>query len=292
MTLPDNFCVFILTHGRPDKVYTFDTLNRDGYTGKTYLIVDNEDKTIDRYRENFGSERVIMFDKKAEADECDEANNFDERRTILMARNVCFKIAQQLDITHFVELDDDYTSFRYRWIDEYKTKGHSRQLDNLFSSMLTFYKSINATSIAFAQGGDFIGGIGCGMLSNYRHLSRKCMNSFFCSTERQFRFVGTINEDVNTYTTLGSRGHLFLTVPFIGLEQHATQSQAGGISMFYKRFGTYVKSFTTVMMMPGSVRVGMMGFKSSRLHHSIDWKSTVPCILREKHRLQGKGGEN
>ena len=70
--LPDTFCVFILTHGRPDNVVTLKTLERCGYTGRLYFVVDNEDATVDRYRENFGEDRVIVFDKKAEADACDE----------------------------------------------------------------------------------------------------------------------------------------------------------------------------------------------------------------------------
>ncbi|EFI4081186.1 TPA: hypothetical protein J5F60_004390 [Escherichia coli] len=41
----DDFCVFILTHGRPDKVLTYRTLRRAGYTGKIFIVVDDEDKT-------------------------------------------------------------------------------------------------------------------------------------------------------------------------------------------------------------------------------------------------------
>ena len=54
----DNFAVFILTHGRPDNVITYKTLQRQGYTGPVYIIVDNEDKTIDLYRKNFG--RILI----------------------------------------------------------------------------------------------------------------------------------------------------------------------------------------------------------------------------------------
>jgi hypothetical protein len=224
-TLPDTFAVFILTHGRPDNVVTVKTLEKCGYTGRLYIVCDNEDKTIDRYRQNFGAERVIVFDKKAEADACDEGNNFDERRTITMARNACFKIAERLGVTHFLELDDDYSSFRYRYIgDQYTTAGHSRRLNCLFFAMLRYYVGITAHSIAFAQGGDFLGGDGRGIVANYVKLGRKCMNSFFCSTDRPFRFIGAMNEDVNTYTTMGSRGTLFLTLLFIGLEQAQTQS--------------------------------------------------------------------
>jgi hypothetical protein len=273
--LPDTFAVFILTHGRPDNVITYKTLQKCGYTGKLFFIVDDEDKTVDRYIKNFGHERVIVFRKKDVADSCDEENNFDERRTILMARNACFDIAKAIGVTHFLQLDDDYYYFGYRF------ETGARKITNLnaaFAIVLSYYKVANITSIAFGQGGDHIGGF-----SGIK-LKRKCMNSFFCSTERPFRFVGAMNEDVNTFTTLGSRGSLFLTFTGLQLDQKDTQSQASGITEMYLRFGTYCKAFTTVMMMPGSTKVSMMRSNNPRIHHSIDWKATVPCIIREKHR--------
>ena len=47
MAMRDDFCVFILTHGRPDQVHTYDSLMKAGYTGKVYIVIDNEDKTAD-----------------------------------------------------------------------------------------------------------------------------------------------------------------------------------------------------------------------------------------------------
>jgi hypothetical protein len=38
--MENNFAVFILTHGRPDNVKTFNTLKKCGYTGKIYFIVE------------------------------------------------------------------------------------------------------------------------------------------------------------------------------------------------------------------------------------------------------------
>ncbi len=282
-SLPNTFCAFILTHGRPDNVVTFKTLQRCGYTGRLYLVVDDEDKAVDRYRQNFGVERVIMFNKKAEADACDEGNNFDERRTITMARNACFGIAERLGITHFIELDDDYTDFRYKLEETGNGLAIVKDLDRVFYKFLRFYVASGAASVAFAQNGDFIGGLDNGK-GLYRFSKRKCMNTFFCSTKRPFRFVGAMNEDVNTYTTLGSRGTIFLTVPAAAINQKATQSQSGGITAMYQRFGTYCKAFTTVMMMPCAVRVSMMQSKTPRIHHSIDWGRTVPCIVPERYR--------
>jgi len=282
-----DFAVFILTHGRADNIITINSLKKSGYTGKIYFIVDNEDKTIDKYYKNFGKEFVKVFDKKKYADNVDEGNNFDERRTITHARNACFDIANELGITYFIELDDDYIKFDYR-IDNnsnYPT-GHfviKDKLDYIFDLLIDFYKTIKAKSIAISQGGDWIGGSESGF-TKYP-MKRKVMNSFICSTERLFKFVGAMNEDVNTYTTLGSRGSIFLTIPYLSLTQKETQSQEGGITDMYLLYGTYCKAFTTVMMMPSSVKISEMGNKNKRLHHSIKWKNTVPVILNEEHKM-------
>lgn len=280
-----DFAVFILTHGRPDNVITYKTLRKGGYTGEIYFIVDNEDKTIDQYKANFGADKVVVFNKKEKADQIDEGNNFDERRTITHARNASFDIAKDLGIKYFMQLDDDYTMFTFR-INQFKNYPSGKflirtLLDKVFDLLIDFYKRVPALSVAMAQGGDFIGGAESDTAQKMP-LKRKCMNSFICSTDRYFQFVGGMNEDVNTYTTLGSKGNLFFTIPLVSLDQKQTQSQEGGITDMYLKYGTYCKSFTTVMMMPSSVKVSMMNTKHERLHHKISWRHTVPKILSEE----------
>jgi len=281
------FAVLILTHGRADNVITVRTLRNAGYSGRIVFVIDNEDDQAEKYIQNYGRENVVMFDKKKYADECDECNNFDERRTITMARNAGFDIAEQLGLSCFVEMDDDYTAFDFRIpIEKKGTCGIVKPLkclDKVFALYIKYYDQAKLSSVAFSQGGDFIGGV----IKNgksFRFSKRKCMNTFFLSPSRRFKFVGAMNEDVNTYTTLGSRGSVFITAPFISITQKGTQSQAGGITEMYKRYGTYCKAFTTVMNMPSSVKVAMMGDGKSRLHHSIKWKYTVPKILDETHK--------
>ncbi len=270
-----DFCVFILTHGRPDNIKTLSTLEKCGYTGKIYFIVDNEDKTIDKYIENYGKENVILFNKKKMADEIDEGNNFDNRKVIIHARNFCFKAAETLGIKYFLQLDDDYYYFGYRYDTGAKI---IRKLDNVFDSMIKFYASTNIKTIAFSQGGDHIGGF-----SGIK-LKRKAMNSFFCSTERPFQFVGSINEDVNTYTSLGCRGDLFFTFTNIQLDQKDTQSNTGGMTDEYNLSGTYVKSFHSVLMHPSGVKISMMNSNNPRLHHLIKWNNTTPMIIDPKYK--------
>lgn len=279
-----NFAVFILTNGRPDSVVTYDTLRGSGYTGKIYLIVDDLDETGPKYISRYGPE-VILFDKKKIAASFDNGDNFNDMRAIVYARNASFEIARKLKVKYFLQLDDDYTSFQYRFDGKYKYNPKTlRNLDSVFAALLKFYISAGVDSIAMAQGGDFIGGEESQLAQGVR-LKRKCMNSFFCSTERPFTFVGRVNEDVNTYTRLASTGKLFFTTNQVNLNQLGTQSNPGGMTELYLDSGTYLKSFYSVMYHPSSVKVGILrGRTGARLHHVVRWKNTTPMILAEKYK--------
>ena len=280
----DSFAVFILTHGRPNNITTLRTLDRQGYTGPVYLVVDNEDADLPEYRRLHG-DKVIVFDKAAVAARIDEGDNFRDRRAVIYARNACFDIARDLGIEYFLELDDDYKEIQHKFTATL-AYGHWRlvtDLDRLFATVLRYYVSTPAVTIAMAQGGDFIGG-GASGAAEKLWLKRKAMNSFFCSVHRPFTFFGRINEDVHTYVTLGNRGALFLTFFSNTIEQHDTQQVAGGMSDLYAEQGTYRKSFYTVMYAPFCVTIRQVGIHHPRIHHRISWRDAVPCILRETTR--------
>lgn len=283
---PDHnkIAAFILTHGRPDKVKTYDTLLRRGWTKPIYLIIDNEDPTGDEYRERFGPEQVIEFDKAAVAKTFDTADTSDNRKTIVYARNACWKIAEDLGLDYHWQLDDDYNGFYYRTYEG--TPGFLPQyqlfsLDEVVDAMMTYLDCADIATVATSQGGDHIGASPEPLL---RGMKRKAMNSFVLRTDRKFDFVGRINEDVNTYVTGGTRGELFFTFMNIQLDQGITQSNTGGMSDVYLASGTYLKSFYTVMMAPASATVQPMGMKELRLHHRIAWGNTTPMILSDRWR--------
>ena len=278
----DDFAVFILTHGRPDTIHTLATLNRGNYTGKWYLVIDNEDKQAERYYEKYGKERVIMFDKLAISKTFDTADLSQERRAIVYARNACFQIAKDLNLKYFVEFDDDYTSIGIRYPKDGKLSQLScENLDEIFELMVDFLLETDALTVCMSQGGDHMGGL-TGRWK--KSILRKAMNSFFCRTDRPFQFLGRVNEDVNTYTLLGSQGQLMMTITDLMLNQMQTQSNSGGMTDLYLDGGTYLKSFYTVLYMPSAVTVQPMGTAHKRLHHKVDWKHCVPLILDERYK--------
>jgi hypothetical protein len=287
--IANTFAVFILTHGRANSVYTHGTLRKQGYTGKIYLICDDEDKQIDQYIKLYGTDSVVIFNKQEAIDATDSGDNFKKRNSVVYARNVSFKIAANLGLTHFWQLDDDYTRFDYSTNEElqYITKNNKiGNFDDVLTAMVEFIDTTPFHSIAFSQGGDFIGGEGCVLLSKMRkdEIYRKVMNSFLFRVDRPVKFMGRINEDVNMYVEWGRRGILFMTSPQVRLQQKETQQNSGGLTEIYLDLGTYVKSFYSVMYAPSCVKIAEMGTEDRRIHHQISWRHTVPKILGENHR--------
>lgn len=279
----NNYAVFILTHGRPDNVITYDLLRRRGYTGRIYLIVDDSDKTIGDYKERYG-DSVIVFSKDQYKGKFDIMDNFDGDKVIVYARNACYDIARALGLDYFFEYEDDYTSLSYRYPEGGTLKSCKIQnLDGVFSAMIDALNNTSAKTLAFVQGGDLIGG---GVDSYHRsNFKRKAMNSFVFKVgnkEDDCIFVGRMNDDVNTYLTLGKTGSLFFQTSFVHLVQKETQSNKGGNTEAYLKFGTYSKSFYSVIAAPSCCKISIMGAVHKRIHHRIDWALAVPKIIREQ----------
>jgi len=279
----DDFCVFILSHGRAGNIYTLDTFRRFGYTGKAYIVIDDEDKSRHEYLARFGDD-VLIFSKKEIAERFDEGDNFDDRRSVFYARNACFDLAKKVGVRYFMQLDDDYTGLYFRF-DDAQRYGVWRAecLDEILDELIAYFETIPALSICISQGGDHIGGA-TGSFGDVISAKRKAMNTFLCDVERPFSFLGRINEDVSTYAARGRAGDLFLTIPSVQVNQKQTQTNSGGMTELYLDAGTYVKSFYSVMFAPSCVKVSEMGSSHRRIHHSIDWPSTAVQIVHEKHR--------
>lgn len=282
----DSFCIFIISHGRPNNVITLKLLKKCGYTGTSFIVCDNEDQSIEEYRKNYGTHNVLIFDKLYYANLIDSCDNFKNRRTTTHARNACFDLAKDNGYKYFLVLDDDYTQFNHVYIDNNRLKRSVvKNFNKVCESVLYFLNSDERiSSICFMQAGEMVAGIESqAMTGVYPFKKRKAMNSFFCKTDRRFWFFSRLNEDVNTYMSLGNVGAIFMSITDIELTQKQTQKNKGGMSDAYLDGGTYVKSFYTVMIGPSYCIVTVTA-SMKRLHHKINWNHAVPKIIDEMYK--------
>lgn len=279
-----DFCILIISHGRPDDIHTIKSLQSAGSVYPYYLVLDDQDKTRHQYIANYGEDKIKVFNKNLIAKQVDHYDNFWNLRTTTHCRNACFDIAKELGYQYFLVLDDDYTSFKLR-IDHRLEHPEScpnirRNIDRIIDLTLNYFIESPFASVCWSQGGDWFGGE-----TNFnKKPKRKAMNSWFCSVDRRFWFISRLNEDVNTYLTLGKRGEVFMTIPFVQLDQMQTQKTKGGMTEAYLEGGTYVKSFYTLLDRPDCTRINLMGRSNKRMHHNISWDNAVPMIIREKHK--------
>jgi hypothetical protein len=283
MAMRDDFAVMLLTHGRADNVKTIRALEEGGYTGKVFIVIDDEDRQAKEYQKRYG-DKVRIFCKSEWADRIDDGDNSGDTRAVVYARAACVDIARQEGISWIVQLDDDYTAFYY------KNDNHNRycskkirKLDAVWSAMLDFAEQANVACLAMSQEGDHIGGPN----SNYNktiRTKRKAMNSMFMRVDQPVSFVGKVNEDATMATLESLRGRLVLTLMGLSLSQGVTQQNKGGLTDIYKDQGTYIKSMYSVLYAPACVKVKNMVVGEKRLHHIVDYDRCCPKIIREKHR--------
>ena len=277
----NDFAVIIPTHGRHDRVFTIDSLRKSGYTGNFYLLCDDEDKQLDKYKTKYG-DKVMVFSKDDYKGKFDKMDNFGNKACVVYARNAMWDIAKKIGLKYFAVADDDYTAFEYRITSEggYYSK-RIKNINDVFNSYTDFLITSKVDTVCFAQGGDYIGGKECTNIVNGFKVFRKMMNLYFFDINKPIEFKGTINEDLTSSVTEGRTGRVILTSLMNSIVQRETQAQAGGLTEIYLELGTYVKSFYSVIAAPSCVKVALMGNNQARIHHQVTWKNAVPKIIRE-----------
>jgi hypothetical protein len=281
----DDFGIFILSHGRPDTVaLTIKALTKARYSGRWWIVLDTDDDTAPEYAARWGADRLLVFDKAEVV--FDMGDNGGPRGPVVVpARNAVPGLAADLGLTYYMELDDDYTYFAHRLEREGSlTYAFSYHLDAVIEAFIDWLDESGALTVAFAQGGDFIGGVEG---SFKRPVLRKAMNTFIARVDRPIGFVGRLNEDTTTYVWRGGLGELFFTVTQFAINQMNTQAQPGGLTDAYLDGGTYRKSFYTLLWAPSCVTIGTIGELAHRIHHSIRWEHAVPKILPGRYRREG-----
>ena len=285
-----NACIFILTHNRAERQYTANLLKELGTKIPYYLVVDDQDPELDLYKKNY--DNLLIFNKEDAIKELnvDLCDNFKNYLCTVISRNICFKFAKDLGYDYFVELDDDYHCISYRHEKNKKLLQPTIKdsFDEIMEAYITFLENSGIDGVAFAQMGDYIGGVQSKM--HRRKYIQKIMNWIFLKTDSDVRFRGTMNDDVSTFTLLGSQGYIFITPTYISVKPDITQATSGGLTDLYLNQGTYVKSFYSVMNMPSAVKISVMGSTTKqrhgnyRIHHRVFWGNCYPKIIDEKYK--------
>jgi len=279
-----SFATLILTHGRPRKQATVNSLRKCGYTGRIVLVLDDLDTTEPEYREAWPDLDIAVFNRKQWEDFTDVADARDVKQgSVVYARNASFEIARDLGLTHFIQLDDDYDWFGYRAVIGGTATGQiARNLDRVFEALVDLLEDTGAICVALSGGVDHVGGAG-GNIS--KGLLRKAMNSFLMRTDKPVEFLGRINEDTTTPVVGGMRGDLYFTATKVQLTQPPMGKAEGGAADLYRSQGSYVQQFYTVLFAPSCVTLRHLR-AAARWQSFVESEYAFPKILSPSHRKE------
>lgn len=156
--------IFILSYNRYDNIVTIDMLRRIGYTGNIVILTEDSQKQL--YKERWEDKDGVSVESysKSEMYKMTDLADTEDGGSIVLARNYCFILAKKLGYTYFLMYEDDYTEISYRYPKyengEWILSGEQlRNFDAILDCFIKLYDSTDATTICFAQGGDYIGGV-------------------------------------------------------------------------------------------------------------------------------------
>lgn len=276
-----DFAVFILSHGRANQQLTVEMLEKCSYSGRLYIIVDDEDAQKDIYKAIYG-EKVIVFSKKEIESTFDTMTNQKEYRSVVYARNVCYEIANKLDAKYVLMCDDDISSLLFRVFNGEKLKGYKiKDIDKLFESMIEYISSANLAALGFSQEGAYVGGASS---KKYREgCNRLVSQMFLIDMTKKVPFRGIFNEDFNYSIDVGVAGEVALSTMLVSIKSPKRMTNEGGLHDLYVDNGVYVREFYSKIAHPGTVRIEVKGhdltFRTNR-------DSDVPKIISSSYRKE------
>ena len=281
----NDFAVFILTHGRPYKQYTLNALRESGYTGKIYLVVDDLDKTQDKYLE-FYKDSVIIFDKMHYVSVTETGVSKPHINFASFARNAIEDIAEDMKLSYFAMVDDDLTKFRYRYNENGKLRSVDvKNMDDVLKSYVEFMETSGLTTTSLASQFRFIGGASNVPPANSSKW-RLALTFYIRSTKVKVKWTSNICEDRITCMLYNRMGYPWLQLPFVQLdtkEMHGVND--GGNSDTYREITDFYRIFFTEIFVPDCNYAMYWKRNDGWVNRIPDWETLCPKIISDKYRL-------
>ena len=256
----DDFACIVISHGRPE-CSTVKVLRASGYTGKIFIVVDDEDEKLPEYLEKYG-EFVHVFHKVEDFDTGDLGGSM---ACGVFARNECLKVAEQNELTYYLELDDDCESLVFRYPDGDHLRGaKARNLDKLFEAICCYFDEAPIQYLGFGNPVDYIGGLPT-FENGQINPNRLVMNGYFLRTSNKLVWRARYSDDGITVIDEAQKGHAGFRFNSVMQKfdvwdpKRSGSKITGGSIATYDNEGSYKMRFYAVMFHPDCEKLRTSG---------------------------------
>ena len=273
-----NFAIFIISHERADRVETYNTLKRGGYTGQIFVVIDNKDSMLRKYLARFGDD-VLVFDKEVYAERTDTLETAKLKASAVYARNAVEDFAQMFELDAFGVFDDDITGLRYRWEEDnkYKSLKVNGGLDDVVSYYCDYLVQHDIATMSFENCMFYLGGVTNDKVSNERWTYQ----IHFRNIKFPVDWISIINEDIITEITTAVKGYIWWSLPHIVYEAVDMNDLSGGVKNLYDNLNKFYRAFLGVISNPSSCKVGYSHGKIRILQNK---SASYPMIVSGEYK--------
>lgn len=281
-----NYSVFIISHGRADRVETYDTLRNAGYHGPINIVVDVEEEA--EYRKRFGSE-VISFDKFSIMDKSDTIYPEKKKASALYSRifvEMCASsmIGAPCNLDGYVVLDDDITNLRYRWVENGVAKSMSirKNLSSVFDGYIEYIVNSGIATVSFIYNMFYVGGV-----KDIEHRvteSRHTYQIHIRNLNHPIEWKSLTNNDTITEVTTMKTGDIWWSLPFVDFDAVPMNTKSGGMKNLYDSISDYAKNFLAVIACPSSCKVGYSESTRGKIRIVENKNNLYPMIVSSRFK--------
>jgi hypothetical protein len=252
-----DFAIFICTHGRPNKQLTLNMLLEGGYTGKWYLVLDDTDKTIQQYIDEYGADKVIIFNKNYYINHTETISNKPLYACIVYAKNAVEDIARSMNLDAFIIADDDLQRFRLRYPQGDVLKSYSirHSMDKLIQDNIDFVLNSDIVATSFCTTSMYCCGVSAFTPDSYQRY-RVPYVFVFRNPKHKVEWIADFPEDSVTAYRENRVGHTMLTIPDIQIDSVAPAKRLeGGMTDTYRQDGVRI-CMRAVIAEPAFIKIG------------------------------------
>lgn len=279
----EDFAVFICTHGRPYAQHTLKKLLSTGYTGKYYLVLDDQDDTIQSYIDEYGADNIIVFDKNHYINSMDVGSSNPPYKCIVYAKNACEDIARDMGLSVFVIADDDVVSFRYRWPEDnvLKSMEVKSNIDEILDAYCDALLTMNISTASFGVPSHYF--LGVSSITNEKVQSMRIPFQFvFRNTAHKVDWISGFGEDIITAVRYNQLGQFWQVLPQVELSTLPLATGSGGMLDTYKSLSSFTRAMYNFIFSPTGIKFYQN--KDGMFKPAIRYGSTTPKVVSPKFR--------
>lgn len=276
-----NYAVFILSHKRADRVETFSTLRNSGYTGRIFIVLDDEDPQRLDYEIRFKDKentKVIVFHKRIYMRLTDTVTNDKQASSPVYARNFIEHYAERIGCLAYIVMDDDITNLRFRYVENYVSKSQALKssLDEVLEAYIKYLLTANIATLSFATVMVYAGGVhneaDMVRLANHRYTCQIHMRNLAFPVD----WISLANNDSISANNTAKIGYLWWSLPFIVYDSPKMNTLPGGMKEVYDGVSEFKRAFMSTVVSPSVCRVGC---SKNRLAIKRNLKAAYPVII-------------